>query len=63
MSPSEFATATIDKVRAALHNAEAELTTLASPTFLEQEPDLAKEAGLYNREASALAASGTPVAD
>lgn len=63
MSPSELAGAALEKVRTVLHKAElvaeAEPSSLASPTFLDQEPDLVKETGLHNRQSSGWAAGGS----
>lgn len=64
MSPAKLAVVALDRVRTALHkpapDLEAEPSTLASPTFLQQEPDLVKETGLHNRQSSGWAAGGTP---
>lgn len=61
MSPSELAGVALERVRAALLKPEAapEPTGIASPTFLEQEPDLVKETGLHNRQTSGWAAGST----
>ena len=40
-----------------------ELDSLTSASFLEHEPDLAKEAGQYTRQASGWAAGGHPTMD
>ena len=63
MSPTKLAGAAIEKVRVLLTPAPEpsdEPTLLASPTFLQQEPDLVKETGLHNRQTSGWAAGGSP---
>lgn len=60
------ATAALQKLRAAVLHPEHDATPaepIAGASFLAQEPDLAKEAGVDTREISGWAAGGHPSAE
>lgn len=74
MNHSDLAGAALLRLREAIHkparnsstpelSAAPEDAALSGATFLEQEPDLAKEAGQHARESSAWAAGGDPGAE